>query len=359
MATSDREREPASGGVVGRGIALAEAGRVPDAIVRFAIRRIVALRAREEARTARSAREFARAMRAQPVLTHAAEANRQHYEVPAELFERVLGPRLKYSCAWFADDHGDLARAEEEMLALTCERAGLEDGMRVLDLGCGWGSLSTFVAERFPRARVLAVSNSRTQRAFLLDRCAKRGLANVEVRTADAALLELPAAGFDRVVSVEMFEHVRDWHALYARIARWLAPDGRFFQHVFCHRAHPYRFEDEGGTDWMARNFFSGGIMPSFDLPEAVGGALAVEARWRVSGTHYARTAEAWLARADAQRDALRRVLAAAGGADVDAARALQRWRMFFMACAELFAFRDGEEWLVGHYLLRPTERRA
>lgn len=340
-----------------KGVALAEAGVVPDPLLRRAMRAIVAQRARGEARARRTAADFARAMEDAPILTHARAANQQHYEVPPAFFEHALGPRLKYSCSLFADRSRDLAAAEEAMLALTCERAGIEDGMRILDLGCGWGSFSTYAAERFPNARILAISNSHAQRAFILDRCAKRGIDRVDVRTANAAELELEPGSFDRVVSIEMFEHVRNWRTLYDRIASWLAPQGRFFQHVFCHRLHPYPFEDDGEADWMARNFFSGGIMPSFDLPAAIGGSLEVEASWKVAGVHYARTADAWLELLDSRRSEVLEVFRSDGVADP--ARAVQRWRMFFMACAELFAFRGGDEWFVGHYRLRPRRGDA
>ena len=343
--------------VVDRVIRLAEAGRLGDGLLRFGVRNLVASRARDEARIGRTAAEFARAMREQPVAVHTTDANVQHYEVPAEFFAHVLGPRLKYSCAWFGDGVQDLADAEDAMLALTCDRAGIEDGMRILDLGCGWGSFTTWAAEHYPNARILAVSNSRTQRAFIRDRCAKRGLDRVEVVTANAAALDFEEGRFDRVVSVEMFEHMRNWHELYRRIARWLTPDGRFFQHVFCHRAHPYWFEADSEADWMEGNFFSGGIMPSFDLPAHVGGGLAVEKQWKVGGAHYARTSEAWLERTDRFRDELVRIFRA--HPDVDPHVAVQRWRMFFIACAELFGHADGEEWFVGHYRLRPSGERG
>jgi len=333
-------------------IRLAEAGRVPDALIRFAIRRIVGDRARSEARQARTTREFAEEMASQPVAIATAEANEQHYEVSPAFFETVLGPRLKYSCADFSNGVRDLATAEDQMLALSCKRAGLQDGMRVLDLGCGWGSMSTWIGEHYPGCQVLAVSNSSAQRAFILDRCAKRGLDQIDVITANAATLELEGSQFDRVISVEMFEHMRNWPELYRRIDRWLAPGGRFFQHVFCHREHPYFFEDDGEADWMARNFFSGGIMPSRDLPSAIEGPLEVERSWCVGGQHYAQTSRAWLEQLDDHRaEVLEALVTHPDGPQV----ALQRWRLFFMACEELFGFREGNEWFVGHYRLKSS----
>lgn len=335
---------------------LAEAGRLPDSWIRLGIRAMVADRARGEARAARTSRVFAEWMRSQPVAIATDEANDQHYAVAPAFFETVLGPRLKYSCCDYSSGASTLPEAEDAMLATSCERAGIEDGMRVLDLGCGWGSMTTWIAEHFPNCEVLAVSNSSAQRGFITDRCAKRGFENVEVITANAATLELEEDRFDRVVSVEMFEHMRNWPELYTRIACWLAPGGRFFQHVFCHRQHPYPFEDDGEADWMARNFFSGGIMPSRDLPNAVAvdnpGTLEVERSWSVSGVDYARTSRAWLERLDAHRsDALGALAGHPDGAEI----ALGRWRLFFMACEELFAYRGGTEWLVGHYRLRST----
>lgn len=338
---------------VAAAVALVDRGLVPDPLVRFGIRRLLAARLRAERRrlpadgTARL-EAWRRATAEGPLALSTDTANRQHYEVPPEFFRLVLGPRLKYSACLFPPGVEDLATAEEEMLALTAARARLEDGQRVLDLGCGWGSLALWIAERYPRSAVLAVSNSAPQGEFLRAEAARRGLGNVEHRVADINRLELDG-GFDRIVSVEMFEHVRNYAALFSRLARWLAPGGKLFVHVFCHRELAYPFEDAGPADWMARHFFTGGVMPSADLLPAFAGELALEQRWLLSGLHYWRTAEAWLANLDRERARALEILAGVHG-EREAPLWLERWRVFFLACAELFAYRDGAEWGVAHY---------
>jgi cyclopropane-fatty-acyl-phospholipid synthase len=268
----------------------------------------------------------------------------------------VRGPRLKYSAALFEPGVGSLAGAEERMLAATCARAGIADGMSVLDLGCGWGSLTLYAAEHFPHCRVLGVSNSKPQREFILRRAAERGLSNVEVETADVNRFD-PEGRFDRIVSVEMFEHVRNHAALLARIADWLAPEGRLFVHHFCHREAAYAYESEGAGNWMGRHFFTGGCMPSEDLLLRNQRELEVEAQWRVSGLHYEKTCNAWLANLDRGAPAVREALAAAYGGE--AALWRQRWRLFFVACAELFGFGGGTEWFVTHVRMVPRLERG
>jgi cyclopropane-fatty-acyl-phospholipid synthase len=338
-------------------IELAERRLVPDAVVRFGIRRLLEQRLREQHvhdsdRRTDALNTFVNEMASGPIAVATRSANEQHYEVPPEFFRIVLGPALKYSSCLWPEGIDDLAAAEELMLDATCERAEIADGMEVLDLGCGWGSLSLWIARKFTTSRVLAVSNSKPQGDFIRNRAAANGLDNVEVVTADMNDFATDRR-FDRVVSVEMFEHMRSWPRLFERIATWLRPDGAFLLHVFCHRDLAYRYEDRSSGDWMARHFFTGGIMPSEDLPRRFPEHLIVETQWRVGGLHYSRTLEAWLDRMDDRRGELLRLFQSVYGDD--AARWFARWRMFFMACSELFRFRGGEEWFVSHTLMRPA----
>lgn len=338
-------------------IALAEHGLVPDPLLRAGIRHLLRERLAQEARNfsdrEAALRAFVARMATDELAPSPQAANRQHYEIPTELFQLVLGRHLKYSSGLWEPGTSTLDDAEAAMLALTCARAELRDGQRLLELGCGWGSLSLWMAARYPRSRIVAVSNSRTQGAYIRARAQERGLENLEVRTADMNVFT-PGEGtrFDRIVSVEMFEHLRNWPELFRRVGGWLAPDGRVFVHVFAHRRFAYPFEVDGDHDWMARHFFTGGIMPAHDLAGRIPGPLEVEESWLVPGTHYARTAEAWVDRLDAHRGealaVLRRDLPPR-----EARRQLERWRLFFLACAELFAYRGGEEWVVSHHRLR------
>jgi cyclopropane-fatty-acyl-phospholipid synthase len=338
----------------------AERGLLPDAAIRHGIRGLLRERLRDERQGGVAAQQqrlmdHVALLRRSPLAVHTDAANAQHYEVPAAFHQLCLGPRLKYSSCLFTDGITGLGQAEDAMLALTCTRADLTDGHDILELGCGWGSLSLWMAERYPHSRILAVSNSASQRAFITARAAEHGLGNLEVRTCDLNDFATDRR-FDRVVSVECFEHLRNYHELFRRIATWLTSAGRLFVHVFTHREHAYLFAADGEDNWLGRHFFTGGQMPSDHLFLHFQDHLAVEAHWRVDGTHYGRTARAWLRNLDANRDRAMQSLAVSAaphGLD-QARRQVQRWRMFFMSCEELWNFAHGQEWLVSHYRFAP-----
>lgn len=334
-------------------IEICERGWLPDPLMRFGIRRLLANRLHNET-AGEAEQQFERyhrrldELRRSRIAVDTHKANEQHYEVPAAFFQQVLGRHLKYSCGYWEGEAATLDASEEKMLALTCERAQLADGQSILELGCGWGSLTLWMARRYPNGRITAVSNSASQKQFIMGQAAAAGLDNVRVITADANEFQADDS-FDRVVSVEMFEHMRNYQELLARIASWLNPGGKLFVHIFCHRQVMYPFSVEGSYDWMAEYFFTGGLMPSEHTLLYFQDDLRLERQWRVPGSHYERTCNAWLARLDAQRDAVREIFEPVYGVE-ETQRWINRWRMFFIACAELFGYRGGAEWLVAHY---------
>jgi cyclopropane-fatty-acyl-phospholipid synthase len=275
--------------------------------------------------------------------------NIQHYEVTPAFFELVLGKRLKYSCCYWPQVGCTLNEAEEQMLEMTCQRAQIEDGMSVLDLGCGWGSLTLWIAEQYPACRVIAVSKSRDQVEFIRNRASKKGFRNVEALVADVNELELDRK-VDRVVSIEMFEHMKNYRRLMAKVDRMLKPGGKLFIHIFSHRLFAYEFEAEDINNWMAQTFFTGGTMPSDDLLLHFQDELRLSEHWRISGSHYARTLRAWLKNMDRSKTAVLEVLSQAYGSD-QAVGWWVNWRLFFLVCESTWAYRGGREYLVSHYL--------
>ena len=335
----------------------AERGLLPDAVIRFGIRRLLDARLRAASHGGSEAvqerlSQLIADMAQGPMAVLPEAANAQHYEVPAAFYRLCLGSHLKYSAGLWPEGAGSLDQAEERMLALSCARAGLCDGQDVLELGCGWGSLTLWIARRYPRSRITAVSNSHSQRAYILEQAAARGLGNLEVITCDIATLAL-SRRFDRVVSVECFEHLRNYQELLRRIAAWLKPDGCLFVHIFTHVQHAYLFATDGDDDWLARHFFTGGMMPSDGLLLHFQDHLRLDRKWRINGRHYARTARAWLDNLGRNQSAAEALLSA-GGRHAQARIQLQRWRMFFMACEELWGYDRGEQWLVSHYRFTP-----
>jgi cyclopropane-fatty-acyl-phospholipid synthase len=332
--------------------ALLERNLLPDWLVRIGIRRLLAQRIREESAGDPGTRlgAYVDDLKRRPIAEDTRAANEEHYEVPTPFFQRCLGRRLKYSGCYFRTGGESLDEAEEAMLALYVERARLFDGQEVLELGCGWGSLSLYLAERFPGSRITGVSNSRTQKEFIDSEAARRGLSNLRIITCDMNAFDIDAGRFDRVVSIEMFEHMKNYQALLARIARWLKPGGLLFVHIFTHRRLAYHFVARDETDWMARYFFTGGQMPSHGLLAQFQDSLSLVSDWTVNGTHYQRTAEAWLRNMDSHRGEIMPLFRETYGPK-DAGRWWSYWRVFYMSCAELWGYRGGEEWIVSHYL--------
>ncbi len=330
----------------------AERAPMPDGISLAAIDFLCSRMKRRLISTTDDAEQaFVDALDRLPVAIHTLEANRQHYEVPAEFFAQILGPQRKYSCCLYPHTKATLLEAETLALSETVKHAEIEDGMCILELGCGWGSLSLYLARKFPNARILSVSNSTSQRSYILGVANAYGLSNLDVITADMKEFET-GQSFDRVVSVEMFEHMSNWRALLRRIHAWTKPEGKLFLHVFTHKNRSYRFDRADPADWIAQHFFTGGIMPAHDLPHRFRDIFQVQAEWRWSGMHYRRTALDWLANFDRRVEEVRPIFARVYGAD---ARLWQRrWRLFFLSTAGLFGHDAGDVWGVGHYLMAP-----
>jgi len=333
--------------------ALLEKNALPDWLVRVGIRRLLAQRIRQETTgedPKLRLKAYVHDLKHRPIAEDTRAANEEHYEVPTAFFQKCLGKRLKYSGCFFPRGDESLDRAEEAMLELYVERGRIADGQEILELGCGWGSFSLYVAERFPGARITGVSNSRTQKQYIDSEAQRRGLRNLSIMTCDMNTFDAEAGRFDRVVSIEMFEHMKNYQALMAGVARWLKPGGLLFVHIFTHRRFAYHFVARDQTDWMARYFFTGGQMPSHELLMQFQERLSLVSDWTVSGTHYQRTAEEWLRNMDRHRKEILPLFSETYGAK-NALKWWAYWRVFFMSCAELWGYEGGEEWIVSHYL--------
>ncbi len=335
-------------------IDLVERGYAPDIIIRTGINALLKTRLNELQiddceQSGRRLEAFVKNMRQAPIAVATAAANAQHYEVPAEFFTVVLGESRKYSCCFWDAATADLNQAEINALRISSARAELEDGMQILELGCGWGAWTLWLARHYPAAHITAVSNSHSQRAYILQAARKEGLNNIAIITADMNTFDIDKQ-FDRVISIEMFEHIRNHELLMQRIAGWLKDTGKFFMHIFCHKSTPYYFIARYSSDWMSQYFFTGGMMPADELPLRFQQAMLLDKKWRWDGRHYKKTATAWLANMDANKGRVLDLFTATYGAE----HAMQwwvRWRVFFIACAQLFGYENGQQWWVSHYL--------
>lgn len=325
-----------------------EKGIIPDSLIRVKIRSLLKQRLREESKNY-NLQELVAELKSSPIAIETKAANDQHYELPASFFKSVLGRYLKYSCGYWDESIENLDQAEKKMLDLTIERAELRDGQDILELGCGWGALSLFMAQKFPNSKITVVSNSNSQREFINAQAQKSGITSLQVITADMNVFSSDQL-FDRVVSVEMFEHIRNYRELLYRINNFLKPSGKLFVHIFSHTSLAYKFEIKDSSDWMSKYFFSGGIMPSEHLFDHFQDHLSIEKRWHMNGVHYQKTAEAWLTRMDSKKSEILSIFESTYG-HKESKKWWVYWRIFFMACAELWGFKQGKEWSISHYV--------
>ena len=339
-------------------ITLAEKSLFPDWLIRLGIRKLMKEKLSEQSSIYGAIaydrkKDWVQSMNTGPLAFSSDKANAQHYEVPSKFFQQVLGPRMKYSSCLWDSSTSDLDDAENQMLDITIRRSGIEDGMRVLDLGCGWGSLSLYMAEKLSKCHIVSVSNSQGQGDYILKEAQRRNLSNLSFIKADMNQFHTDTT-FDRIVSVEMFEHMRNYRLLLNKIAGWLNKDGKLFIHIFCHNEYAYPYEVNTDSDWMTRYYFTGGMMPSYDLLEYFQDDLALEKSWKVNGNHYRKTCRAWLNNQDKRRDEIMEIFRQFYGDEGELW--FNRWRIFWMACEELFAYNKGDEWFVGHFLMGKKE---
>nr|AJD20225.1 coclaurine N-methyltransferase [Podophyllum peltatum] len=338
------------------GLQMLEANLLPDFLLRRAARMLLSMRLRVSYKPTAAEQlldlmEFAHSLKEFPISIHQDEANSQHYEVPAEFYKLVLGKHLKYSSSYFSKPTSRLDESEQAMLELYCERAQLVDGQKVLDLGCGWGSFSLYAAKKFPQSRITGLSNSNTQKDFIEEECRKQGITNVNIITSDINVFEAGTT-YDRIVSIEMFEHMKNYKELLKKISSWMKPDALLFVHIFVHKVFAYHFQDSGDDDWMARSFFTGGTMPADGLLLYFQDDLSILNHWRVSGNHYSRTSEEWLKNMDRNLEPIKIIFAKTYGEN-EIRKWIAYWRTFFLAVSELFGYNNGEEWMVSHYLFK------
>ncbi len=332
---------------------LLEKNLIPDFLIRQRIRKLNQIRIKSETikHQAGAKDRLIEELITLPVAIETQAANDQHYEVPPDFFQMCLGKHLKYSCCYWPEGTKSLDEAESHMLKLTCERAELKDGQDILELGCGWGAISLWMAENYPNSKIISVSNSQDQRKFIMNLANKRGLKNIEVKTCDMNSFEIDKK-FDRIVSVEMFEHMKNYQELLGRIDSWLKPNGRLFVHIFSHKKFAYHFETEGSSNWMGRHFFTGGIMPSHDLLNYFNQNLVIDNEWIVNGIHYHKTAEAWLKNMQKNEKQIKSIFSKTYGNN-QTTKWWSYWRIFFMACSELWKTSGGNEWIVSHYTMK------
>jgi cyclopropane-fatty-acyl-phospholipid synthase len=333
---------------------LLEKNKIPDTLIRAGIKKLLKQRLRDEKKDSTELQQqhlmqLIEELKNSPIAVNTIDTNEQHYEVPTEFYQYCLGKHLKYSSGYWKDGVNDIDTSEKDMLQLTCERAELINGQDVLELGCGWGSLSLFMAAQFPLSNFTVVSNSRTQKIYIDEQANQRSITNLTVITADMNTFKIDKK-FDRVVSVEMFEHMRNYEKLIKKISSFLKENGKLFVHIFTHKEYTYKYEVKDETDWMSKYFFTGGIMPGDNLLFYFDDEIPAEKHWHVSGLHYSKTSEAWLKNMDTHKKKIMRLFAKTYGGK-DALKWWVYWRIFFMACAELWKYNNGDEWMVSHYL--------